>query len=72
VDWLILALIVGAVLPLLVAAGVLFFAATRGLPVDWQLTLAFGKGLGLGAAAGLTVSALAVGAALAVRVLAGR
>lgn len=63
-GWLILALAVGAFLPVIVAAVVAFLALTRGGRADMGMALAFAKGVIYGAAGGATVSGVVVGLAL--------
>ena len=69
---LILALALGALLPVFVAVVTVFFGMTRGNPASRSLAFAFGKGIGLGVAAGLTVSAVVVMLVLALAWLLGR
>jgi len=69
---LILGLVVGAVLPIMVAAAIIFFGSPRGGRSTWPMAVALGKGIGLGIAVGVSASALVVGLGLGLRWLSGR
>lgn len=69
---LLIALLVGALLPVAVALVVLLASATRGGRTDWPMAIAFSKGLGLGVAIGLTVSAITLAAIAGIVYLSGR
>jgi MFS superfamily sulfate permease-like transporter len=71
-EWLLIMLIIGALLPVGVAGGALLLNALSGGRADWPMATAFGKGIGLGVIMGLTVSAISVGLVLGVAWLAGR
>jgi hypothetical protein len=58
--WLLLVLVMGALLPVVIAAGAAFVALVRGKSADWPLVVAFGKGIGAGVLAGLLVSGVVV------------
>ena len=71
-GWLIVLLAGAAVLPVLVAVAMIGWAYMRGQIHDLRTPLAFSKGMALGVAAGLTVSAVVVGLVLGAARLAGR
>jgi hypothetical protein len=63
-EWLILALVVGAVLPVIVAACILLLGASKSADGSWGMATAFGKGIGLGAAGGLALAGVTIGVVL--------
>ncbi|MGH2588562.1 MAG: hypothetical protein ACRDJE_26870, partial [Dehalococcoidia bacterium] len=63
---LILALVVGAVLPIVVAAVTIFLGVPRQPRSNWGLVSAFAKGIALGIVIGLTVSGLVIGLVLGI------
>lgn len=69
--YMIVALAVGALLPIVVAVGVVLFARARGA-LDMPLAIAFGKGILYGALGGAAVSAVVVSVALGVVALRDR
>ena len=69
---LVIALAVGALLPVFVAVGAVIFGRSKGPPPGRSMALAFGKGIGLGVAAGIAVSAAVVALVLALARLTGR
>jgi hypothetical protein len=69
---LILAIVVGLLLPLAIAVAIVLFAAPKGSRANWGLVFAFGKGVGLGIVLGLTVSAIVIALVLALAELLGR
>ena len=63
-DWLIVLIAIGALLPILVAVATVLLFIPKGHPGSWRLAIAFGKGIALGVAMGATVSALVIGLVL--------
>ncbi len=64
--WTVVLIIIGALLPIAVGAGTVYFGA-RGLPRSGGLVRAFALGIALGATGGALVSALVIGAVLLLR-----
>lgn len=64
--WTVVLIVFGALLPLVVGAGTVYFG-TRGIPKSGGLVRAFALGIALGAAGGAVVSALVIGAVLLLR-----
>ena len=71
-DWLVVVIAMGALLPIVVAVVTVFLFIPKGNPASWRMAIAFGKGIALGVVMGLTVSALVVGLVLGGGWLRGR
>lgn len=71
-PWLLIAVIVGLLFPLVVAVAIVYFAMPRGGTANWGMVFAFGKGVGLGIALGGTVCAVVIGLVLGIARLTGR
>ena len=65
-EWLIVALVVGALLPIVVAVVTIVLGLPKGGATNWGMALAFGKGIGLGVLLGLSASALVLALVLGV------
>jgi len=64
VEWLIVALVVGALLPIAVAVVTVVLGIPKGGTANRAMSFAFGKGIALGIALGVTASAVVVGLVL--------
>jgi hypothetical protein len=71
-PWLLIAVIVGLLIPPIVAVAIVYFALPRGATANWGMVVAFGKGVGLGIILGGTVCAIVIGIVLAIARLTGR
>jgi hypothetical protein len=70
-ELLIVALVVGALLPIVVALSIVLIGVAKTPNGNWGMVTAFGKGICLGAAGGLTVAAITVALVLALAWLLG-
>ena len=60
-DWLVVLIALGAVLPVVVAVVSVLLFMPKGHPASSKLAMAFGKAIALGVVMGATVSAVVVG-----------
>ena len=67
-SWTVLLVVVGAVLPIVVAVTTIIFGTGR-VPGGGGLGVAFGKGIALGTAGGLVISAIVIAVVLGLRAL---
>ena len=63
-DWLVVLIAIGAILPIVVAVVTVLLFLPKGHPGSWRMAFAFGKGIVLGVVMGATVSAVVVGLVL--------
>lgn len=70
--WILLAVAVGVLLPVILAGTTMLARAGNGSPASWGLMLAVVKGMTLGIIMGLTVSAAVIAVALGLARMLGR